>query len=245
MSKKIPEGIRNRAIYKTLPKDKKQKPDIITQIMGEESAAEYKKQVAEQEKAEPEDTNTKVVSIDSQPKKDKRSLNAAKNPIINDMKKLSETQKDNKQTIGDLLELYDLDPINTAEPEAIAERMRFYFNWCSEKAIRPGVEGLAMALGTTRGTLNRWEHGECGALKRDLVKKAKQFIANYLEILAQSGKINPVTFIFLTKNNHGYQDKTDININVESPLGDTVSPKDIEQRLPDAKDIIDADFKEL
>jgi hypothetical protein len=82
------------------------------------------------------------------------------------------------------------------------------------------------------------------------VKKAKTYIADYLEALATTGKINPVTYIFLTKNNHGYKDQSEINVNIDTPLGDTVNPDTIAARLPDLDtdqdgDVIDVDFKEV
>ena len=53
----------------------------------------------------------------------------------------------------------------------------------------------------------------------------------------QTGRINPVSGIFLGKNNFGYQDKQDVVITPNNPESD-YSAKDIADRyaLPDASD---------
>jgi transcriptional regulator with XRE-family HTH domain len=171
----------------------------------------------------------------------------ANSPISRD---LSPKEQDNADLGRKLMHIYNLPPIDNNDTEAIVERCIYYFEYCTQVGLRPGVEGLALALGTTRSTLNRWEHGERGTVYRDIVKKAKTYIADYLEALATTGKINPVTYIFLTKNNHGYKDQSEINVNIDTPLGDTVNPDTIAARLPDletdqAGDVIDVDFKEV
>lgn len=244
-----PKNARNRAIYKTKPKASK--PDLLTQALGEEHREEIEAfkeaQKTERKAQEVEATNTGAApAVDMKPLANRQKKAQQNSPVINRFKNV--TQQDNAETTAKVLELYNLNPIDTTDITQIQDRILYYFNWCVDGGIRPGVEGLALALGTTRSTLNRWEHGENGADKRDSIKRAKQFIANYLEILAQSGKINPVTFIFMAKNNHGYKDQTDININIDNPLGDQIDPNTIAQRLPDTdtdSDIIDGDFKEL
>lgn len=253
-----PKDARNRAIYKTKPKEQKKtgrprtreaKPDLLTQVLGTDHAQEIEAHKAEQraEREAQEAANTGAApAVDMKPLANRAKKARENSPVANRFKNV--TQQDNAETTAKVLELYNLDPIDTTDINQIGNRVQYYFNWCASGGIRPGVEGLALALGTTRSTLNRWEHGENGADKRDIIKKAKQFIANYLEILAQSGKINPVTYIFMAKNNHGYKDQTDININIDNPLGDQVNPDTIAQRLPDVNtdsNIIDGDFREL
>ena len=53
----------------------------------------------------------------------------------------------------------------------------------------------------------------------------------------QTGRINPVSGIFLGKNNFGYQDKQDVVITPNNPESD-YSAQDIASRyaLPDASD---------
>ena len=43
----------------------------------------------------------------------------------------------------------------------------------------------------------------------DCIKKAYKMMENMWESYMNSGKLNPVTGIFLGKNNYGYQDKVE------------------------------------
>src|SRR5690606_24664583 len=115
------------------------------------------------------------------------------------------TQGDNRQAISDMLHVYSMPPIDTDSDEAVEQRIFEYFQYCIEKDIRPGVEGMAMALGVNRRTLWDWETGNRrgnSIVRADIIKKAKQFIALYLENLAQNNKIYPATWIFLMKNHY-------------------------------------------
>ena len=47
----------------------------------------------------------------------------------------------------------------------------------------------------------------------------------------QNGKINPVSGIFLMKNNMGYEDKTEMVVTPNQPLGDQKQPEQLEEYL--------------
>ena len=51
--------------------------------------------------------------------------------------------------------------------------------------------------------------------------------------LMQNGKLNPVTAIFLLKNNHGFRDQQDVVITPNSPL-DQMDAESARKRLMDA-----------
>ena len=85
--------------------------------------------------------------------------------------------------------------------------------------MKPTVAGMGMALGLDRRRL--WEikvgatqgRGEIDTLPgevRDSIKKAYSLMENMWESYMNSGKINPVSGIFLGKNNFGYQDKQEM-----------------------------------
>lgn len=228
------------------PRTRPYKPGLLERELGPEHAdviAEYK---ASQNAQRIADRQTAEESGRSPGGETKPARRKNRPPMADKYKGV--TPQDNEEAVGQMIELYNLPPIDTGNREQLAERVSWFFNWCRDNGIRPGVEALALACGVTRGTLNRWEHGENGPDRRDICKKAKQLIASYNEFLALKGKINPVTFIFLSKNNHGYVDRSEVNITTDLPLGDRMSADDIAQRLPDSGDdsgIIDADFKEI
>ena len=55
----------------------------------------------------------------------------------------------------------------------------------------------------------------------------------------QNGKINPVSGIFLMKNNFGYADKTEVVVTPNSPLGAETSQKELEDKYMDS--VVDVD----
>jgi len=55
------------------------------------------------------------------------------------------------------------------------------------------------------------------------------------------GKLNPVTYIFRSKNYYGMKDQQEHVITPNNPLGDATSPEEIKKRLDEGipEDIID------
>lgn len=115
-----------------------------------------------------------------------------------------------------------------------------YFSDCVELGLRPTIRGLATALGTGWNTLNDWENGsrdaQLGSGCSLLVKKAKQFIAEYDELMALEGLDNPVLFMFRSKNYYGLSDKQEITVTPNQQLQSSYTPDEIlesiEQDIP-------------
>ena len=126
---------------------------------------------------------------------------------------------DNTKYIAVSMELTDLPAIDLHDPKQVEDRLHDYFNIHMKYDMKPTVAGMAMALGNgiTRQTLwaikNDQPSGGAGyktALPSevaDSIKKAYLLLENLWENYAQNGKMNPVTSIFLGKNNFGYSDK--------------------------------------
>lgn len=126
---------------------------------------------------------------------------------------------DNTKYIAVSMELTDLPAIDLHDPKQVEDRLHDYFNIHMKYDMKPTVVGMAMALGNgiTRQTLwaikNDQPSGGAGyktALPTeaaDSIKKAYLLLENLWENYAQNGKMNPVTSIFLGKNNFGYSDK--------------------------------------
>ena len=146
------------------------------------------------------------------------------------------------------LTLMHLPDIDLNDVEQVQERIDYYFRLVTGNGNRPTVAGLGLALnGMDRKRL--WEirtgnfgntRGEVAALPKtvtDIIKKAYKTMEELWENYMQTGRINPVSGIFLGKNNFGYQDKQDVVITPNNPESD-YSAKDIADRyaLPDASD---------
>lgn len=116
-----------------------------------------------------------------------------------------------------------------ATPEEVEQRVTEYFDACIQNSIRPGVEGMALALGVTRQTLLNWQSE--GNQKGEIITRAKQMLAALLESWSMSGKINPVTSIFLLKNHFGYADKSEIEFAPREKLQQELTPAEIAKRI--------------
>ena len=74
-------------------------------------------------------------------------------------------------------------------------------------------------------------------MSRDLIKKAYQILNMQMENYMQNGKINPVAGIFLMKNNMDYQDKSEVVLTPNNPLGDQRTPEELQQQYIEAAGI--------
>lgn len=148
---------------------------------------------------------------------------------------------DNAKFLGVNIKLFNMPSIDMDDAEAVAQRLTDYFNLYAENDMKPTVVGMAMALnGMSRQQLWAIVHdkptggaGYLTALPRevaDTIKKAYKIMENLWEGYMNSGKINPVSGIFLGKNNFGYQDKTEYVLTPNTQNESDYDPEDIKQR---------------
>ena len=127
---------------------------------------------------------------------------------------------DNTIMVQRNLEIFCLPPIDIFDNDQVMQRIQEYFQIVSKYRSRPTVSGLAMALGTDRrrlyeintGNISDTVYGKWKRVPKD-VQATIQKAYNYLEVMWEdymtNGKINPVSGIFLGKNNFGYRDQTE------------------------------------
>lgn len=146
---------------------------------------------------------------------------------------------DNVKYIMQSLKIANLPTIDLHDPVAVQNRINEYFTIIAKNGMKPTVAGLGNALnGMDRRRL--WEirtgstsqgHNAGADLPfevRDIIKRAYKIMEDLWENYMQNGKINPVSGIFLGKNNFGYQDKQEMVLTPNNPESDF-----------DAKDIAD------
>ena len=102
--------------------------------------------------------------------------------------------------------------------EELQSKIDAYFVWADENKKPYTISGLALFLETDRATLIRY--GERDEFY-NTIKKAKQKVESQFEERSLMGEYNPTISIFLMKNNFGYKDKVDLN--VESVEEDAIS----------------------
>ena len=153
-------------------------------------------------------------------------------------------------------ELFNLPTIDLKDPEQVVDRLNEFFTIHERYDMKPTVAGMGMALGLDRRRL--WEiksgtlqggtsHHALPKETMDSIKKAYEYMEILWENYMQNGKINPVSGIFLGKNNFGYQDKTEYVVTPNVNNDSDYSTDDIKSRYltdsptPTLPEVIDSD----
>lgn len=138
---------------------------------------------------------------------------------------------DNQRLIEHSLTIADLPQIDIEDAEQVAERTRLYINYCLDCDILPTVQGLSLALGIDRRTFTRWESGLTRQkTHQGLMRSFKNLCEELLISRMMEGKINPISAIFLLKNNFGYTDQCEVCITPSNPLGEGLEPEELEEK---------------
>ncbi len=142
-------------------------------------------------------------SLDSVPRAGRKDLSWSGNEQLQ--------PGDNARFIRHSLEAWALPPIDISDPEAVNERMMWYFNHCMEEDQKPGLAGLCLSLGIDRKTFYRWAEGlNRSKTHTAIAQRGRMFLETMWEAYVLHGKLNPVSAIFLAKNHFGYADKSEM-----------------------------------
>ena len=158
---------------------------------------------------------------------------------------LKVNEGDNTKYLMLNIELMNMPDIDLKDPDAVKQRVNDYFVLYANYDMKPTVAGLGMALGLDRRRLWEIKTGNYTSSTpklppsvEDMIKKAYKLMENLWESYMNSGKINPVSGIFLGKNNFGYQDKTEYVVTPNTQRDSDYDPEDIRRRyLPDGATI--------
>lgn len=138
-------------------------------------------------------------------------------------------------------EIFNLPDIDLKNANAVANRLSEFFGIYAKYDVKPTVAGMALSLNCmSRSTLRNIAHGTptggsgyTTALPSEVasvIKKAYFSMENLWEAYMNSGKINPVSGIFLAKNNFGYVDKTETVLTPNTRPEEDYSIEDIKKR---------------
>jgi hypothetical protein len=118
---------------------------------------------------------------------------------------------DNSRYLGHAMTIMRMPLVDLNDPEAVRDRCNWYFEHCFNNDMKPTVSGLCNAFKIQRSTLLEWKRG---TYRKDthqaIILEAYAIMETLWEDYMQNGKINPVSGIFLAKNNFGYQDKQEM-----------------------------------
>ena len=134
---------------------------------------------------------------------------------------------DNSVFIRYSLALSNLPKIDMNDITQVNNRIMDFFNISASYDIKPCLAALALSFHVNRITLFNWITEKTGTIKNaeclNAIKNAHNMIGSQYEILMNEGKINPVSGIFLLKNNYGYKDTTDYIISANTEKEDNTS----------------------
>ena len=124
---------------------------------------------------------------------------------------------------------------DSSSQESVSDRFMWYLDVCEQFDDRPTVEGFALASGYSREHLRRMKDGDVKGVPEDVRLTLKRVWDMLNQIMAQymiDGHLNPVTAIFLLKNNFGYRDQSEQVIIKRDPY-ETGDPEEIARRYLD------------
>ena len=137
---------------------------------------------------------------------------------------------DNSKYLRHALTTMNMPPIDISDVNQVRERLGWYFNHCAEDDMKPTVSGFCNALKISRQTLFDWKRGKFRAdTHQAVILEMYDLLEELWEHYMQNGKINPVSGIFLAKNNFGYQDKQDLVV-TPNTQNEVVDVKTIEAK---------------
>jgi hypothetical protein len=152
---------------------------------------------------------------------DEIKLPKRKNIVTNDLAEPG----DNTKFLSHALAIRNMPPIDTKDPAQVQQRISDYFTLCVEHDIKPSVKGFLNSLRVAKSTLWEWKQGNFRAgTHQAIIVEAYDVLEALWEDYMLNGKINPVSGIFLGKNNFGYQDKQEY---VLTPNQQQITPEDI------------------
>ena len=180
----------------------------------------------------------------------KKKPRGGNSPVIGNNGMMTEAG-DNTKYLALGMKLFNLPAIDLRDPSQVNDRLNEFFRLHAEADMKPTVAGMGMALGLDRRRLWEIKTGNYGTQKaladlptltKDSIKKAYEYMEILMENYMQNGKINPVSGIFLMKNNFQYFDKVEHIITPNVQNDSDYSADDIKKRYLNDSTTISATF---
>ena len=167
-----------------------------------------------------------------------------KSPVIGD-NGITATPAELREITRHAIELFDAPAPDLHNPEEVRQAILNYFESCDRHGVRPANLGFYAAMGLSKQDYNNIITGKSKSKASpaciDLMQKTHRILSSYREALAMSGKVNPVTAIFWSKNFDGMQDQTTLNISADPGPAARMTPEEVARQIE--KDIpIDAEY---
>lgn len=146
---------------------------------------------------------------------------------------------ENTKYLSVAIQVMNMPPIVTKDPVQVEKRIHEYLALCIDNDVKPTVKGFCNALKINRSTLFEWKRGNYRqGTHQAIVCEAYDLLEELWENYMQNGKINPVSGIFLGKNNFGYKDQQEMVVtpNMQTTIEDVTTIEAKYAELPDVED---------
>lgn len=144
---------------------------------------------------------------------------------------------DNTKYLTHALAVRNLPPITISDPAQVQNRIQEYFALCVQNDMKPTATGFRNALRIAKSTLWEWKQGNYRAESHQaIICEAYDVLEALWEDYMMNGKINPVSGIFLGKNNFGYQDKQEYVL-TPNQNGQAADPIALEQKYAELPEV--------
>lgn len=117
--------------------------------------------------------------------------------------------------------------------EEFEERSMEFFESCMENGEIMTWEKYCLALGYNTTEITNMELGrvpDISPFRRKILKKARQFMASFDAESVLEGAINPIAYIFRSKNFYGMKDEQELVIDSPALLGEVRDPEGLADR---------------
>ena len=117
--------------------------------------------------------------------------------------------------------------------DELCDRLNWFFKTCTETQQLTTVEKMGLCLGLSVKTMldieNRTNPGFSSATC-EILRTAKNMLAAIDAEMAAEGRIQPVVYLFRSKNFYGMKDQQDVVVTPNNPLGDYQDARTIEAK---------------
>lgn len=145
---------------------------------------------------------------------------------------------DNTKYLAHAMTVQAMPPIDIADVEQVRQRIHDYFVLCGQNDMKPTVTGFCNALKVARSTLWEWKQGNFRKnTHQAVILEAYAMLEALWEDYMQNGKINPVSGIFLGKNNFGYTDKQEYVVTPNTTAVQSVEPTIIAEKYAELPEV--------
>lgn len=154
---------------------------------------------------------------------------------------LNAVDKDQRAKNGNLIiharRLSDLPKVALSDPEAIRERVDWYFQLCVTDGVRPNLPGLALAFGLTRtGLMNALADRRMTRACAEEIGRGIAMMDEILSAMTLAGQVNPVAAIYFMNNWLGYKNASEVTTKTEV-VENGVDQKALEQKYNSVVDV--------